>query len=108
MTPTAQKIKQVWEEILGLEQVDPDDNFFDLGGNSLDIIKVSDGLKKSFNIEGLTVQMFKYSTINALADFIDNHKEAEVATLANLRTSKPNEQVRKNRASQRMKRRSNK
>src|SRR5690606_16575502 len=37
---TEHRIAAIWQEILGVEQVSRDDNFFDLGGHSLSSMKV--------------------------------------------------------------------
>ena len=104
-SPTEERIKKVWEDVLGIEGINTDDNFFDLGGSSLDLMKVSDSLSRSFNLEGLTIQMFKYSTIDSLASYIDKNAGRREAVPEVVKSGKVTEKVKSNRAQQRKKRR---
>ena len=52
-----------------MKRVGIHDNFFDLGGNSVNIIKVADRLKERLNRELPIVDMFEYTTINLLAGY---------------------------------------
>jgi amino acid adenylation domain-containing protein len=62
-------IVQVWQEVLGKTSLSMNDNFFDVGGNSLYLIKVSTMLSESF--PDLTiVDLFNYTTIDKLSAFI--------------------------------------
>ncbi|MFL5538397.1 MAG: amino acid adenylation domain-containing protein, partial [Longimicrobiaceae bacterium] len=59
-------IAAAWREVLGVESVAVEDNFFDLGGHSLLIPKLARMLKPA--IPGLTmVSLFRYPTIRSLA-----------------------------------------
>ncbi len=63
---TEELFAQIWAEVLGVEQVGIHDNFFDLGGDSIQSIKVLAKAKKA----GLDVslqQLFQYQTIAELA-----------------------------------------
>ncbi|MFB6367572.1 amino acid adenylation domain-containing protein [Paenibacillus elgii] len=56
-------IADIWKEVLQVKTVGIHDNFFDLNGTSLDVIKVTSKLKKAFNKEFEVVSMFMYPTI---------------------------------------------
>ncbi|MCK4761146.1 MAG: amino acid adenylation domain-containing protein [Candidatus Aminicenantes bacterium] len=72
------KVAAVWKDVLQLDKVGIDDNFFDLGGNSLDIIKVNTSLREISDKELSVVAMFKYSTIRSQANyFAQTGNEAE-------------------------------
>ncbi|MBV8859296.1 MAG: amino acid adenylation domain-containing protein, partial [Acidobacteria bacterium] len=60
-------IASVWREVLGVEQVGVDDNFFDLGGHSLLMIKANARLREQLKRELSMVDMFQYPTVGALA-----------------------------------------
>jgi acyl carrier protein len=63
------QIAQIWREVLGLEQVGIDDNFFDLGGNSLLLIRVHGELHELLRRELPITDLFRFPTIRALAAY---------------------------------------
>lgn len=67
--PVEEKMVEVWREVLGVSKIGINDSFFDLGGDSLDVIKV---ITVTYNENwDLSVQDFyKYKTIKKLADYI--------------------------------------
>ncbi|HEX8460360.1 MAG TPA: non-ribosomal peptide synthetase, partial [Segetibacter sp.] len=71
VTETEVKLTEVWQELLGIEQVGVYDNFFELGGHSILIMKMVSSMKKRF---GLTVPIhvvFQLPTISSLSNYID-------------------------------------
>ncbi|MDQ1354811.1 MAG: hypothetical protein QG657_5120, partial [Acidobacteriota bacterium] len=64
------KIADIWKEVLKLDDVGIFDNFFDLGGNSLNILTVNNKIKKAFERDIPVAKMFTYSTIHSLANYI--------------------------------------
>ena len=44
------RIRTIWREVLGLDTIERTDNFFDLGGDSLDAAEVVEGLRAEFGI----------------------------------------------------------
>jgi acyl carrier protein len=69
-TAIEQQIAVVWQEILGLEKVGLDDNFFDLGGNSFLLAQVHSKLQELFEKSIPIVQMFGKPTISALTKYL--------------------------------------
>lgn len=69
-TEIEQQLASIWQEVLTVEKVGIYDNFFDLGGHSLAMMKVhgqlGELLEKDINI----VEMFRYPTINSLTKFL--------------------------------------
>ncbi|HEX4497401.1 MAG TPA: amino acid adenylation domain-containing protein, partial [Thermoanaerobaculia bacterium] len=62
------EISEVWREVLGVERVGVNDNFFDLGGQSLLMARVHSRLREVFPDFGLgLVDLFKHPTVGALA-----------------------------------------
>ncbi|BEV02805.1 amino acid adenylation domain-containing protein [Chryseobacterium gambrini] len=43
------QLKEIWEEILGVENIGVTDNFFELGGHSLILIRIINKIKTTFN-----------------------------------------------------------
>jgi hypothetical protein len=66
------KIKLIWLEVLDIDTVGITDNFFDIGGNSLSAIKLSNKLNEVFNNIFLVTTIFKYPTIESLLGYINN------------------------------------
>jgi acyl carrier protein len=66
----------MWQQILGVEKVGTDDNFFDLGGHSLLMMLVYNKLREKLNRDISMVQMFQYPTVNSLARFLSGKGDA--------------------------------
>ncbi|MFC7584438.1 phosphopantetheine-binding protein [Nonomuraea antimicrobica] len=62
-----QAIARIWREVLATSRVGARDNFFDLGGNSLLIVRVQSRLEELLGREVTLVRLFQYPTIEALA-----------------------------------------
>jgi acyl carrier protein len=72
-----QKIAAILEEILGNGPVGANDNFFDLGANSLQIARFHSRLQTAFNSEMKIVSLFQNPTVSALARSIGNNESSE-------------------------------
>ncbi|ACC81527.1 non-ribosomal peptide synthetase [Nostoc punctiforme] len=69
-----QAIANIWQEVLQLEKVGIDDNFFDLGGHSLLMVKLTQKLQEFLNQDISLLEMFKYPTISTLAKYLSSEK----------------------------------
>jgi acyl carrier protein len=69
-TDLEKTIATVWQEVLMVERVGRNDNFFDLGGNSLLAIQVQSSLQKIFEHNFSIVKIFQYPTISTLAKYL--------------------------------------
>jgi aspartate racemase len=69
-TDLEQKIAGVWRRVLCLEQVSINDNFFDLGGDSLQLLDAHAELQKIVSSPLTLVDLFEYTTISALAKYL--------------------------------------
>lgn len=63
-------IVALWQEILNVEKVGVHDNFFDLGGHSLLMVQLFDRLQEAFEKQFSMIEMFRYPTVSALAEYI--------------------------------------
>jgi acyl transferase domain-containing protein len=68
-------ITTIWQEALGLNEVNPDDNFFESGGNSLIGIQVINKINKALQLQLPNVALFEAPTINALARYARNTQQ---------------------------------
>jgi amino acid adenylation domain-containing protein len=84
-TDLARRICEVWREVLNVYSVGPSDNFFDLGGTSVDMIKIHTRLRPLLAKDVQLLDMFfVYPTIAALVEYLQPKRlDAPAATPAN-------------------------
>lgn len=70
-TPTETALAAIWRNVLRLEEVGRQQNFFELGGNSLQVISVASRIALVFQVDIPIREIFNSSTIEALAAYID-------------------------------------
>jgi amino acid adenylation domain-containing protein len=66
-TETERWIADIWAAVLGRERVGVDENFFDVGGHSLLLIRVRDQLAARLGREVAVATLFQYPTVAGLA-----------------------------------------
>ncbi|MCJ8279751.1 MAG: phosphopantetheine-binding protein, partial [Rivularia sp. ALOHA_DT_140] len=71
-TKIEQEIAQIWQEVLQIDKIGIHDNFFDLGGHSLLMVKVHSKLREKFSHDVSLVEMFRYPTISALVTYFSD------------------------------------
>jgi acyl carrier protein len=64
------EIVEVWQEVLGIQQVGVYDNFFELGGNSLAGIQLIARLKEELGVQIPVVSLYEGPTVNTLSKII--------------------------------------
>ena len=72
-------IAEVWQRVLGAEQVGVNDNFFDLGGNSLLGLQLVSEIGRELGLEIAPVTLFEFPTVRALAGHLSPRNEEEDA-----------------------------
>ena len=75
-TPAEETIARIWEQVLSVERVGVEDNFFNLGGHSLIITKILSRVGKAFGIELPLRTLFEVSTVAGLATRVEAMKSA--------------------------------
>ncbi|MFF9899091.1 non-ribosomal peptide synthase/polyketide synthase [Streptomyces longispororuber] len=66
-TPQEEVLARLFAQILGVERVGVDDNFFDLGGHSLGATRLVGHLRKMLNVDVPVRVVFETPTVGALA-----------------------------------------
>ncbi len=64
------QLADIWCDLLELDQVGIDDDFFDLGGDSLLLIQVYDRLREVLDDQIMVIDLFRYPTIRSFFDAI--------------------------------------
>ncbi len=68
MNPVQRRVTMIWKALLGVDHIGLNDNFFDLGGHSLLLVKLHVQLKTEFNVDFPLVELFQRTTVAAQAD----------------------------------------
>jgi len=72
-TEVEKTIASVWQKALNLEKIGIHDNFFEIGGHSLLLVTVHSQLQEILNNTELsTLDLFRYPTINSLAQYLSS------------------------------------
>ena len=74
-TETETILAAIWQDVLKLEKVGIQDNFFDIGGHSLAMAKVHSQLCEKLQRDISIVELFKYPTIFSLTQFLQQEQE---------------------------------
>ena len=90
-SPAEEVLAAIWCEVLGRDQVGIDDNFFDLGGHSLLLVRVHARLSARLGGPMPITALFQYPTIRSLSDHIAGSRESD----AHMRTSRERGRARK-------------
>ena len=77
-----QTIAAIWCEVLELPEVGVDTNFADVGGHSLAMVQVLGRLKERVSQSVTLVDLFRYTTIRALARFLSAASQPDPALAA--------------------------
>ena len=64
------KLVELWKGLLRIENISINDNFFDIGGNSLLAISLATLISKEFGIAFNTISLFEYPSIRSQSNYI--------------------------------------
>ncbi|MGD2088421.1 MAG: amino acid adenylation domain-containing protein [Candidatus Aminicenantes bacterium] len=73
-TSLEKTVSAVWQEVLRLDKVGIDDNFFDLGGTSFDILKIISHLHEVLHMDIPVVSLFRHPTIRLFSEYLQQEK----------------------------------
>jgi thioesterase domain-containing protein/acyl carrier protein len=69
-TPIERELAMIWRELLGVERVGRDDDFFELGGQSLIAVRLFTRMKKKYSIDLPLATLFEAPTIAQCAAIV--------------------------------------
>jgi thioesterase domain-containing protein/acyl carrier protein len=70
LNPVEQAIGEIWRELLGVEEVAGDDDFFALGGHSLAAVRLFARIRKQYAVDLPLATLFQAPTLSALAALV--------------------------------------
>ena len=79
MTPTQRKIADLWSEILRNDRISLHDNFFDVGGHSMLVVKLHAALNREFASDVTLTELFQQTTVAAQAARVSRSADGDVA-----------------------------
>jgi acyl carrier protein len=79
--PLEQTLAHIFQDFLGIKKVGIDDNFFELGISSLDLVQIGSKLKETLEKDIPVVTMFTYATVRTLARFLQQEQEKETGDI---------------------------
>lgn len=77
---TELKIYGIWEDILGRSDISPDAKFFDLGGDSLSLVRLAKRLSEDLSSSLEVADFFNYTTIREIAEQLNDAPDRAAPT----------------------------
>ncbi|MBV9388117.1 MAG: amino acid adenylation domain-containing protein [Chroococcidiopsidaceae cyanobacterium CP_BM_ER_R8_30] len=68
--PLEFQLKEIWEQVLGIQPIGVKNNFFELGGNSLQAVRLMTQIEEIFNKKLPLVTFFQAPTVEQLANVL--------------------------------------
>ncbi|OQP43590.1 hypothetical protein A4H97_33920 [Niastella yeongjuensis] len=65
-----EQLVRIWRELLGKDTIGVTDNFFDIGGNSIKIVRMVNMINKTTDRKITVATAFRFTTISALAEYL--------------------------------------
>lgn len=65
----------LWKQILGIEQIDIDDDFYELGGHSLLAVSLLSKIRHQFDVRIPSTTLFEVKTIRGLATLLESYNQ---------------------------------
>jgi acyl transferase domain-containing protein/acyl carrier protein len=81
-TESQQKMAQIWQDFFGYQQVGIEDDFFELGGDSLKATILTAKIHRSLNVKIPLTEIFKSPTIKKLDLYLRSAAENKYASIA--------------------------
>ncbi|WP_459209774.1 amino acid adenylation domain-containing protein [Aquimarina rhabdastrellae] len=68
------KLLSIWSDFLDMDKISIDDNFFEIGGNSMKVFQLLTIINTTLNTDLKIISFFQYPTIRTLAENLDDVK----------------------------------
>ena len=75
-----QRLADIWKEVLAVNQIGIEDNFFDLGGDSLSATRVFARINRAFSSDISLREVFEHPSIASLSGIVSSRKGSKPIT----------------------------
>ena len=79
LNPVERTLAEAWRELLGVENIARDDDFFALGGHSLAAVRLFAKIRKHFSVDLPLATLFQASTLGGLATVVAHSAGLDVS-----------------------------
>ncbi len=76
------RVIAIWREFLKSSEIGIHDNFFDVGGDSILLVQLAQRLSREYGREIMTLELFRFPTVAAFADYITGNAESTAKSTA--------------------------
>jgi len=84
-TPTEKTLAEIWQDVLNIAQIGIDDNFFDLGGTSLMVIRIINQVNEKTGSNLRLASLYQLPTIRQLSHKIDTKTTKDISPIVLLK-----------------------
>ncbi|MEO1369904.1 MAG: phosphopantetheine-binding protein, partial [Acidobacteriota bacterium] len=77
LNQTEKAVSDIFKEVLGLPHVNRDDNFFEIGGSSVQAVQTCYKLQERFSTDLPAIKIFEHPTVEALTRLLSATDESE-------------------------------
>jgi acyl carrier protein len=81
-TETEEALAEIWADVLGVDRVGVVDNFFQLGGDSIQSMLISSRANTLFDVSLSPRDVMTTQTVEALARVVEDHVLGEIERIA--------------------------
>ncbi|MCU4526608.1 hypothetical protein KTI57_08370, partial [Acinetobacter pittii] len=74
-------VAKIWQQVLGLNKIDLDANYFSIGGNSIDTVRIVNQLKKKLEIEVPISTLYQNPTVTTFCKAITSQSTSELSSI---------------------------
>ena len=85
-SPLEERLRSVWEAVLGIEHVGVEDDYFALGGTSLQSVKLFSEIERCFGVQLRLTSLLQAPTVRTLADLVSPGSALRRGTIVTLRS----------------------
>ncbi|MBG9390065.1 type I polyketide synthase [Caenimonas aquaedulcis] len=79
LNPVESTLAEAWRELLGVDEIARDDDFFALGGHSLAAVRLFAKIRKNFSVDLPLATLFQAPTLASLAAVVSSHAGLDTA-----------------------------